>query len=200
MLLLVHLLHASASREVVVHQTLPLSCSAHWDTSASTMNNIAYKWTHGHEIKGWQYSSVDPPSFPGLYVNHPAAAPRIPPRPQLLDCVHVTYGATVQVPRPLSSYIPSNVLETNVTKQVCASSTHLSEHVRFSNIVMLGSFSLVLEASIDNDKHAAVFDSACDITLPWFALPLKPLILQRLQHSVVEYMQLLTDSLCATSS
>ena len=186
----------SASKEAVLHQTIPLACSAHWDIGASSMQNIAYRWTHQHKIKGWQYTSVEPPSFPAIHVNNPAPAPRIPPQQQLLDCVHITYDTSVQVPRALSTYIPNNVLKTNVTKEVCASSEHLSEHVRFSNIIMLGSFSLQLESTIDNDKHTAVFDSSCEITLPWFSLPLKGLILKHLQQSVVEYMHLLADSLC----
>ena len=52
-------------------------------------------------------------------------------------------------------------------------------------------------ASIDNQKKQTVYVSKCDVVLPWFTIPLKSLIYKHIQNSMLEYIDLLSNSLCA---
>ena len=101
---------------------------------------------------------------------------------------------------PIFSLIdPAKVLKTQILKKVCATSKDLKENVEFSNIMLLGSFKINMIASIDNNKKQTLFISKCDIVLPWFALPLKSVIYENIQNSMLEYIDLLTQSLCYSS-
>ncbi len=188
---------AFASKEIVMHTKMPLNCLASWNTSASSMYNVAFKWTHEHRLKSWQYRIIDPPSFPTITVNTPASPPRIPPSIKDIECAQISYAAAVQVPGRFSSYLPKRVLDTNISKIVCASKEHMNEVVTFSNIMFVGDISLQFESTIDNSKREVVFDTTGDMSFPWFAVPLKQFILIHLQRSILEYINLLVDSLCA---
>lgn len=162
-----------ADNEISVHTTIPLSCVARWNTSSATMQHVAYEWTHGHKVTNWLYKEMPDPS-----------------------CFMIEYDTVVKVPPGFAAYIPSNVMATHVQKQICASSNELTERLRFSKIVLLGGFTLKLQSSIDNEQQHAVFASTCDIALPWFAQPLRQLIHGHISNSILEYMHVVTDSLC----
>ena len=92
------------------------------------------------------------------------------------------------------------MLDTNISKLVCASREHLNEVVSFSNIMLVGDISLQLESAIDNSNREYYrevhFDESVDMSFSWFAVPLKQFILIHLQQSILEYNNLLVDSLC----
>jgi hypothetical protein len=99
------------------------------------------------------------------------------------------------LPPGFANYIPSQAMLTDVSKQLCISSKELTERVHFSNIVLLGNFTVKLQASIDNEEANATFDSTCDIVLPWFAQSLRQIIFAHKSNSILEYMHILADSL-----
>ena len=181
----------TAENEISVHSTIPLSCVARWDTSSANMHNVAYKWTHEKTIRNWQYTEINAPSRLVQLTSHllPDAT-----------CVLIAYGTVVQLPPGFANYIPSQAMNTDVSKQVCSSSKELAETVLFSNIVLLGSFTVKLQAIIDNEEANATFDSTCDIALPWFAQPLRKIIFAHISDSILEYMHILADSVCDNNS
>jgi hypothetical protein len=181
----------SAENEISVSSTIPLSCVARWDTSSANMHNVAYKWTHEKTIRNWQYTEINAPSRLVQLTSH------------LLHhatCVLIAYGTVVQLPPGFANYIPSQAMNTDVSKQVCSSSKELAETVHFSNIVLLGSFTVKLQAIIDNEEANATFDATCDIALPWFAQPLRTVIFAHIRDSILEYMHILADSVCDNKS
>lgn len=180
-----------AANEIVVQKTLPLSCSGSWNVSSVSMYNVAYKWTHEHPLNDWLYTSM-----PQKTQSPEPLGSRITIRPVSAECAQISYGAVVHVPTRFSSYVPAQMLRTNVSKHVCVASRSLQETVVFSEILMLGSMTLTLEGTIDNHKRQASFSSSCDIRLPWFAIPLKLLIYDHIRRSMLEYMDILHDSLC----
>jgi hypothetical protein len=143
-------------------------------------------WTHEHKVRNWLYKQTRTPSETyndGAITN--------------TSCAFIEYDTVVKVPQRFTDFIPSRVTETHVQKQVCASSEQLTERLRFSQIILLGSFTLQLKASIDNVQQQAVFIATGEITLPWFTQPLTQLIFGHLNKSIVEYIHLLANSLCA---
>ena len=177
----------SAENEISVHTSISLSCVVWWNTSLSNIQNVACKWTHEHNVRNWQYTEINAPSRPGQLTSYllPEAT-----------CVLIVYWTVVQLPPDFANYIPSQAIRTDVLKQMCSSSQELIETVHFSNIILLNSFTVKFQASIDNDKSTDVFDSTCYIVLPWFAQPLRQRIFAHISHSMLDYMHILADSLC----
>lgn len=187
-----HLLDcAAAEKEISVQTIIHLSCVAHWDISMSSMQNVAYKWTHEHALKNWEYKEIDSQTRVHLLLHN---APLY--RSEEALCVEIEYDTVVRVPSVFASYVPSRALQTSVWKKVCAKSQELVEVVNFSNVILIGGFSLQLQATIDNDKRQTVMSSTCDIIVPWFAQPLKQMIFSHIKDSMLEYMHLLADTLC----
>lgn len=76
------------------------------------MYNLAYKWTHEHDIKNWKFKSINPPSFPSLKINVASTPPHLHPKsyakPQeSFECSDISYIAKVQVPGRFNAYIPT---------------------------------------------------------------------------------------------
>lgn len=187
LLVCILLVSVSAEKEISVHTTIPLSCVAQWDTSSSNMHNVAYQWTHKKTITNWQYSEINAPSRPV-----PLTSAFLPEA----TCVHIAYTADVKLPSGFADYIPSQAMKTDIDKQLCSSINGLTEAVHFSNIIFLDTFTVTLRARIDNNKANVIFDSTCDIALPWFTQPLRKIIFAHISDSILEYMNILADSLC----
>jgi hypothetical protein len=167
-----------AESDIDINTKLPLSCPAHWNVTSAYMERLAYMWTHEHKVRNWIYKETADPSLANS------------------TCALMEYDTVVKVPQRFADFIPSRVTETHVNKQVCGSRTELTERLRFSKIMLLGGFTITLHSSIDNERQLVVFACTCNIALPWFTQPLRQLIFGHVSKSILEYMQLLTDSLC----
>jgi hypothetical protein len=175
-----------AESDISVQTTVPLSCVAHWNISSAHMEHIAYMWTHEHKVRNWLYKQTSTPverNNDWSFAN--------------TSCAIIEYDTVVKVPQRFADFIPSRVTETHVQKQICASSNELTERLRFSKIMLLGSFTLQLKSTIDNVQQHAVFVSTGDIALPWFVQPVRQIIFGHLKKSILEYTNLLANSLCA---
>ena len=179
---------ALAENEVTVTSTIKHKCSRNnlkWDIGSVTMQNIAYAWTHQQKIDSWEYQEDTSRPVPMTVNNFP--------EPQ---CRRIQYNTVVQVPEGFTQYFAGKYLRTHISKKVCATSKDLIEDVEFSNIVLIGSFKINMSASIDNQKKETVYVSKCDVVLPWLAIPLKSLIYKHIKSSMLEYIDLLSNSLC----
>ena len=176
--------YAGATKhDMSVETSIALSCIAQWNISSANLLNVAYRWTHEHKVNNWIYKRT---------TNVPAT--QIPVSNS--TCAFMEYDTVVKVPESFVDFIPSRVTETHVHKQVCANSNELIERVRFSKLLFIKSFTITLHSTIDNDHQRANFSATTDMPLPWFTQPLKQIIFGHVQNSIVEYMHLLTDSLC----
>ena len=171
-------------------KTLPLSCNAHWNLTSSNMEKIAYLWTHEHKIDNWFYRETTIPSM----TKH-SDKKKIMIK-QNINCSLIEYDTVVKVPQTFKEMLPSRVAETHVHKQICANNYELRERVRFSKIILLGSFDLTINSIIDNEKHQVVFDFDSNIALPWFAKPFQTVVYKHLKKSIEEYVELVAKCLC----
>lgn len=171
-------------------KTLPLSCDAEWNLTSSNMQKIAYLWTHENKIDNWVYRDTTVPR-----ITKQSDKKKIMIK-QNINCSLIEYDTVVKVPKALKEILPSSMAETHVHKQVCANSQELRERVRFSKIILLGSFDLTINSVIDNGKHQVVFDFDTNIALPWFAKPFQTIAYKHLQKSIEEYLELLAKCLC----
>ena len=164
--------------------SIPLSCIAQWDISSATLHNVAYMWTHEHKVTNWIFEPISNVGDTQL---------------ENSTCAFMEYDTVVKVPKSFVDFIPARVTETHVYKQVCANSNKLIERVRFSKLLLIKSFSINLQSTIDNEHKRADFSATSDMPLPWFTKPLKQIIFGHVKKSILEYMHLLADSLCATA-
>jgi hypothetical protein len=173
----------AAENEVTLSSIVKHKCDdkiLNWDISSATMHNIAYMWTHQQDMDTWEYKEDYKPIlfFPES------------------DCRIIEYETNVQVPKVFSEYMPSKMSKTHILKKVCATSQVLKEKVQFSKILFIGSFEIDMIATIDNHKNQTLFTGNCDIELPWFALPIKSAVFRHVKNSMIEYINLLSNSLC----
>jgi len=140
-------------------------------------------WTHEHKVSNWIYKPL--PHIEAIQFENST-------------CAFMEYDTIVKVPKSFVDFIPSRVTETHVYKQVCANSNQLIERVRFSKILFINSFTINLQSTIDNEHQRADFSATSDMALPWFTHPLKQIIYGHVKKSILEYMHLLVDTLCAT--
>lgn len=187
-----------AESDINVQTTVPLSCVASWNVSSAHMQHIAYMWTHEHKVRNWLYKQTPTPvERHNSLERHNDLERRNDLSTANKTCALIEYDTVVKVPQRFADFIPSRVTETHVQKQVCASSHELTERLRFSKIMLLGSFTLQLKSSIDNVQQQVAFVSTGDIALPWFTQPLRQIIFGHLKDSILEYTHLLANSLCA---
>jgi len=173
----------ATEHDIRTDASISLSCIAQWNISSATLHKVAYTWTHEHKVSNWIYKSL--PHVEDIQFENST-------------CAFMEYDTIVKVPKKFVDYIPARVTETHVYKQVCANSNKLLERVRFSKILFINSFAINLQSTIDNEHQRADFIATCNMPMPWFAQPLKQIIYGHVKKSIVEYMHLLADSLCAT--
>ena len=182
LLIAICLSYACASEhDISTDASIPLSCNAQWDINSANLYNVAYMWTHEHKVTNWIFK----PNVADIQFENST-------------CAFMEYDTVVKVPKSFVDFIPARVTETHVYKQVCANSNKLMERVRFSNILFIKSFTINLQSIIDNEHQRAHFSATSDIPLPWFTQPLKQIVFGHVKKSILEYMHLLADSLCAT--
>jgi len=174
----------ATEHDISTDASIPLTCIAQWNISSETLHKVAYLWTHEHKVTNWIFKPL--PNTADIKFENST-------------CASIEYDTVVKVPRVFVDFIPSRVTETHVYKQVCANSNELIERVRFSKILFIGSFSINLQSTIDNEHQRADFSATSDMPLPWFTHPLKKMIFENVKNSILEYMHVLTDSLCATA-
>jgi len=176
----------ATKHDITIHESIALPCIGEWNISSRKMYNVAHTWTHEHKVTKWMYKYTTNVGDTQLSVKNST-------------CAFMEYDTVVKVPRVFVDFIPSRVTETHVYKQVCANSNELIERVRFSKILFIESFSINLQSTIDNEHQRADFSATSDMPLPWFTHPLKKIIFENVKNSILEYIHVLTDSLCATS-
>ena len=173
----------ATQRDISVETSIALPCIAQWNISSANLHEVAYRWTHEHKVENWIYKRTTNMADTQIPVSNST-------------CAFMEYDTVVKVPESFVDFIPSRVTETHVHKQVCANSNELIERVRFSRLLIIKSFTITLQSTIDNDHQRVDFSATTDMPLPWFTHPLKQTIFRHVKNSIVEYMHLLTDSLC----
>ena len=158
-----------------------------WDTSSTSMQNVAYMWTHGKKLENWRYEDVKEN-------NRPVSTTFLTfPEPH---CSIIQYDTYVQMPKEFLSYIPGAKMQTHLHKKICSTNKHLIETVKFSKKILLGQFTVDLNATIDDKRQQTDFQITSEIDLPWFVLPIKSIISEEIRKSMKEYIALLVNSLC----
>lgn len=174
---------------LVLDHTLPLSCAAHWDLSVQNMYKLAYKWTHEHKLNDWKYSEIKKEE---IHYNSKTSWSGSEPQ----DCVQVSYKTFIEIPSFFNSYLTSHVLQMSVAKRVCVSGQRLQEHVVFSDLILIGSLSIDMNAKIDNTAKQLSVNAVSQIEIPWYLTPIRETVLKHIRKSLVQYIGILADGLC----
>lgn len=177
----------------VLDLTLPLSCAAHWDLSVQSMYKLAYKWTHEHKLNDWRYSEIKKGE---IYDDTPYDSNKTRNDLKPEDCVQLSYKTFIEIPSFFNSYLASHVLPMGVSKTVCASGQHMHEHVVFSDLLVIGSFDMDLNATIEHTQQRLSVTASSSITIPWYLTPIGDTVIKHIKESLVEYIGILADELC----
>jgi hypothetical protein len=178
--------------EIEIKTTIKNQCkeikqNLNWDTISTSMQNVAYMWTHGKKLENWSYEDVKEN-------NRPVSTTFLTfPEPH---CSIIQYDTYVQMPKEFLSYIPGAKMQTHLHKKICSTNKHLIETVKFSKKILLGQFTVDLNATIDDKRQQTDFQITSEIDLPWFVLPIKSIICEEIRKSMKEYIALLVNSLC----
>jgi hypothetical protein len=173
----------------VLDLTSPLSCAAHWDLSMQNMYKLAYKWTHEHKLNDWRYSEIKREK-----IHYDSNNTRNDLKPE--DCVLLSYKTFIEIPSFFNSYLASHVLPMGVSKTVCASRQHMHEHVVFSDLLVIGSFDIDLNATIAHAPQHLSVAAASVIAIPWYLTPIRDTVLKHIKESLVQYIGIMADQLC----
>jgi hypothetical protein len=195
-LVLLNIAFVEGKIEIEVKTTIKNQCTEkkheinqnlNWDTSSTSMQNVAYMWTHGKNLENWRYEDVKEN-------NRPVSTTFLTfPEPH---CSIIEYDTYVQMPKVFLSYIPGAKMQTHVHKKICSTNKNLIETVKFSKKFLLGQFTVHLNAAIDDTRQQTAFQITSEIDLPWFVLPIKSIISEEIRKSMKEYIALLVNSLC----
>ena len=165
-------LFAQCCASFTVERTVPLSCDAQWDTSSSSMLNIAFQWTQHNELLHWRYKELDE------------------------NCVQVDYTTHIRIRRMFEYLVPSKMLAATISKHVCVQKNVLQEKVLVSDIVLLESLSINVHATINKKARVLEFLGEADLRVPWFLQMIENTVISQLQDSLREYHELLASELC----
>jgi hypothetical protein len=176
---------------LVLDLALPLSCAPQWDLSVQRMYKLAYTWTHQHKLLDWTYSGADTPL---QYRSQNASQSA---RQNAEECVQLSYRTLIDIPSFFNSYLASHSLPLSVAKGICASGRHMHERVVFSDLILVGSFSMDINATIERRPDRLAVAASSEIEVPWYLAPARETVLKHIKRSVAEYIQLLADDLCA---
>ena len=166
------LLFARCCACIIVQEKVPLACNAKWDTSSSSMYNVAFQWTQHNELEHWRFEELD------------------------ASCVQVHYNTHIRIRKMFDSWLPSKMLATTVSKQACVQQDVLQETVLVSDIILIESLSIRVHATINNKKRVLEFLAETDLSVPWFLKMIEPTIISQLEDSLREYHALLALELC----
>ena len=157
---------------IIVQEKVPLACNAKWDTSSSSMYNIAFQWTQHNELEHWRFEELD------------------------ASCVQVHYDTHIRIRKMFDSWLPAKMLATTVSKQACVQQDVLQETVLVSDIILIESLSIRVHATINNKKRVLELLAETDLSVPWFLKMIEPTIISQLEDSLREYHALLALELC----
>jgi hypothetical protein len=157
---------------VRVEQEVPLACAGAWDVSNHNMYDLAYKWTHEHELKHWQYVTLED------------------------GCVQVSYVTRIRLAATFQHFVPSRVLRASMRKRVCASGSVLQETLALHDLLLIDTLQIDMNATLQGDAHRVAFVSSTEFAVPWFLRLFENSVKQQLEASLREYHALLAGSLC----
>ena len=146
-----------------------------WDISQSNMYNIAFAWTHHQTLNKWSY-------MPAKEIN------------ASMQCVAIQYSAPIVIPKFFRSYTFSNLLFADVSKRICVQDNRLSESVIVYGVPFVETFKMTISASVNTDK--VEYKSYSDIATPWWLVVLSSQIKEHVRKSIMQYLHILTASLC----
>ena len=166
---------------VRVEEEIPLACAGAWDVSNHNMYDLAYKWTHQHTLKDWQYA-------------------RLPD-----GCVQVSYVTRIRLAATFQHFVPSRVLRANMLKRVCVSGSALQETLVLNELLLVDTMRIDMNATLHSAapsaapsaKNRVAFVSSTELAVPWFLRLFENSVKQQLEASLREYHALLAGSLCA---
>jgi len=154
-----------------VQEEIPLACAGAWDVSNHNMYDLAYKWTHQHTLKDWQYA-------------------RLPD-----GCVQVSYVTRIRLAATFQHFVPSRVLRANMLKKVCVSGSALQETLVLNELLLVDTLRIDMNATLH--AHSVAFASSTELVVPWFLRLFENTVKQQLEASLREYHALLAATLCA---
>lgn len=160
---------------VRVEQEVPLACAGAWDVSNHNMYDLAYKWTHEHELKHWQYVTLED------------------------GCVQVSYVTRIRLAATFQHFVPSRVLRASMRKRVCASGSVLQETLALHDLLLIDTLQIDMNATLQGlpgGAHRVAFVSSTEVAVPWFLRLFENSVKQQLEASLREYHALLAGSLC----
>jgi hypothetical protein len=159
---------------VRVEDSLPIKCTGAWDVSQDSMYNIAFKWTHQQALEAWRYTALRQPG-----------------------CVEVSYKTVIRLSNTFRAVVPSSVLRSRLTKQVCATGNVMNETLVLDDLLVINTLQINMLARIE--EHMVFLVSTTEIEIPWFLDFLATIIEQQVANSLREYHNLLVESLCVSS-
>jgi len=152
---------------VRVEDSLPIKCTGAWDVSQDSMYNIAFKWTHQQALEAWRYTALRQP------------------------------GCVIRLSNTFRAVVPSSVLRSRLTKQVCATGNVMNETLVLDDLLVINTLQINMLARIE--EHMVFLVSTTEIEIPWFLDFLATIIEQQVANSLREYHNLLVESLCVSS-
>ena len=156
---------------VRVEDSLPIKCAGAWDVSQDSMYNIAFKWTHQQALEVWRYTALRQPG-----------------------CVEVSYRTVIRLSNTFQPFVPSSVLRSRLTKQVCATENAMNETLVLDDLLVINTLQINMQARIED--HMVFLVSTTEIEIPWFLDFFGDLIKKQVTNSLREYHSLLVESLC----
>jgi hypothetical protein len=166
----------------------PLACEAQWDLSTHRMYKLAYTWTREHTLLDWTFNQVPPK--PLLQHTGNATDPGS-------ECIQLSYRTSIDTPSFFNKYLPSHVLALRVAKRMCASGPDMQERVRFSDVLVIGEFDMLITASIERNPNLIRLSARSELEVPWYLTPVRSTLLGHIRKSITEYTQILANELCA---
>lgn len=161
-----------------VDRTVPLPCEGRFETSSAALYNLAFEWTKHKSLENWAYQETEPDSLGR-------------------QCVRVQYGTQVSVHQLFEDILPSKILKTKIDKHVCTSTDQMHEVVLLSDIILIDTLTIEIQAEIDRTAHTLRMTARSNLAVPWFLSMFESSIVRELQDSLAEYHELLARSVCA---
>jgi hypothetical protein len=72
----------------------------------------------------------------------------------------------------------------------------MHEHVVFSDLLVIGSFDIDLNATIEHAPQHLSVAAASVIAIPWYLTPIRDTVLKHIKESLVQYIGIMADQLC----
>jgi hypothetical protein len=178
--------------EYVSERECPTDLAVGRALSNATLYQQVYQWAHHQRVKGWSYGAAEPTE---AFVARAGISPEDASK---LVCVGVRYGATLELPEPLRSFVmlfqlPGDVA-LDVEKVVCQFGRLIFEDVLVRDAVVHET--RIWTRTEATSSSALQSSSELQLQLPWYAMVLETQIAHALRESVAEKEDALLVSLC----